>query len=61
MPIAISVLLLCLWIAVAWRAYQRGQLLLACMCALAGILLSLYRLKLWRARQRAREDDQPPA
>ena len=61
MPIAISVLLLCLWIAVAWRAYQRGQLLLACVCVLAGILLSLYRLKLWWARQRARAHDQPPA
>ena len=46
MPIAISALLLCLWMAVAWRAYQRGQLLLACVCAVAGILLSLYRLKL---------------
>ena len=61
MPIAISALLLCLWMAVAWRAYQRGQLMLACVCALAGILLSLYRLKLWRARQKARADDKPAA
>jgi len=61
MPIAISVLLLCLWMAVAWRAYQHGQLLLAGVCAVAGILLSFYRLKLWRARQKARTDDPPPA
>ena len=60
MPIAISVLLLCLWMAVAWRAYEHGQLLLACVCAVAGILLSLYRLKLWRARERARAEDKPP-
>jgi len=61
MPIAISALLLCLWMAVAWRAYQHGQLLLAGVCALAGILLSLYRLKLWRARQKAQADDTPSA
>jgi hypothetical protein len=59
MPIAISALLLCLWMAVAWRLYQRGELLLACVCAAVGILLALYRLRLWRARQSAGRNEPP--
>ncbi len=60
MPIVVSALLFVLWMAVAYREYQRGDLLLAGICALVGILLSLYRLKVWQARQGAKRDGQSP-
>ena len=60
MPIAISALLLCLWLAIAWRLLQRGEPLLACLCAAIGILLALYRLRLWRMRQGSGRNE-PPA
>jgi hypothetical protein len=60
MPIVVSALLFILWMAVAYREYQRGDLLLAGICALVGILLSLYRLKVWQTRQGTRRDDQSP-
>jgi hypothetical protein len=60
MPIAISALLLCLWLAVAWRLLQRGEPVLACLCAVIGILLALYRLRLWRARQSGDTQNDPP-
>jgi hypothetical protein len=60
MPIAVSALLFILWMAIAYRQYQRGELLLAGVCALVGILLSLYRLKLWQAKQGAKPDDKSP-
>lgn len=59
MPIAISALLLCLWLAVAWRLLQRGEPALACVCAVIGILLALYRLRLWRTRQSSSRNEPP--
>jgi hypothetical protein len=59
MPIALSALLLCLWLAVAWRLFQRGESQLACVCAVIGILLALYRLRLWWARQSSRRNEPP--
>jgi hypothetical protein len=60
MPIAITAVLFFLWMAIAWRQYQRGDLLLAGVCALVGVLLSVYRLKLWQARQSAKSNDKSP-
>lgn len=57
MPIAVSAVLFFLWMAIAWRQYQRGEMLLAGVCVLIGVLLSVYRLKLWQARQKARSED----
>jgi hypothetical protein len=54
MPVVVSAVLFLLWMAIAWRQYQRGELLLAGVCVLVGALLAVYRLKLWRARQSAR-------
>jgi hypothetical protein len=58
MPVIVSAVLFLLWMAIAWRQYQRGDLLLAAVCALVGALLAVYRLKLWRARQSARTRDE---
>jgi hypothetical protein len=60
MPIAITAVLFFLWMAIAWRQYQRGDLLLAGVCALVGVLLSVYRLKLWQTRQSAKSNDKSP-
>lgn len=60
MPIVISAVLFVLWMAIAWRQYERGEPLLAGVCALVGVLLSLYRLKLWQARQNAKTNDKSP-
>lgn len=60
MPIAITAVLFLLWMAIAWRQYERGETLLAGVCALVGVLLAVYRLRLWQARQNARSDDKAP-
>ena len=57
MPVAITAVLFFLWMAIAYRQYQRGDLLLAGVCVLVGVLLSVYRLKVWKARQSSRPDD----
>lgn len=59
MPIIISAVLFCLWMAIAWRQYQRGNLMLAGVCVLVGVLLAVYRLKLWQGRQHARTHNKP--
>jgi len=60
MPVAITAVLFFLWMAIAYRQYQRGDLLLAGICLLVGVLLSVYRLKTWQSRQGKRPDDQSP-
>ena len=60
MPVAITAVLFFLWMAIAYRQYQRGDLLLAGICVLVGVLLSVYRLKTWQSRQGTRSDDMPP-
>ncbi|HWZ61697.1 MAG TPA: hypothetical protein VNX02_01660 [Steroidobacteraceae bacterium] len=59
MPVIVSAVMFLLWVAIAWRLYQRGELLLAAVCVLAGALLAIARLKLWRARHSARTRDVP--
>jgi len=60
MPLAITAVLFFLWMAIAYRQYQRGDLLLAGVCVLVGVLLSVYRLKIWQTRQGNKPDDQSP-
>ena len=57
MPIALTAVLFCLWMAIAYRQYQRGDLLLAGVCLLVGVLLAVYRLKLWQSRQSDKAND----
>jgi len=46
MPLAVTLVLLVFWIAMAYRAFVRGDLLLAGVFALVGVVLTVYR---WRA------------
>jgi hypothetical protein len=45
MPAAVSLVLLLVWLALAYRAYQRGDLLLAGIFLLVGVVITVYRLR----------------
>ena len=45
MPAIVSVVLLLFWLALAYRAYQRGDMLFATVFLLVGIVLTVYRLR----------------
>ena len=44
MPIAVSVVLFVFWIAVAFREFQRGDMLLAGVFLLVGVVMTAYRV-----------------
>lgn len=45
MPVAIVLVLLVFWAVMAFRAFQRGDLLLAGVFLAVGIALTVYRLR----------------
>ena len=45
MPQAVSLVLLIFWLALAYRSYQRGEMLFAGIFLLVGIVLTVYRLR----------------
>ena len=45
MPAALSLVLLVFWLALAYRSYQRGDLLFAGIFLMVGIVLTIYRLR----------------
>lgn len=49
MPVVLAVVLLVLWIAMAYREFQRGNLMLAGVFLLVGIGLAVFRLRVRRA------------
>jgi hypothetical protein len=49
MPVALTAVLLVLWIAMAYREFQRGNLMLAGVFLLVGIALAVFRLRVRRA------------
>jgi hypothetical protein len=55
MPIAVTVVLFVFWIAMAYRAFQRGDMLLAGVFALVGIVLSVYRYSAAQKLAKAKE------
>jgi hypothetical protein len=50
MPIAVTLALLLFWVAIAYRQYQRGDVVLAGIFLLVGIALTVYRIQLARSR-----------
>lgn len=60
MPFAISAILLVFWLAIAYREYERGDLLLAGVFAVVGIVLTVYRIRLWQAKQAQKASDKSP-
>jgi hypothetical protein len=51
MPVVLTVVLLVFWLAIAYRQFQRGDMLLAGIFLLVGIGLTVYRLRARQARQ----------
>jgi hypothetical protein len=49
MPVVLATVLLVLWIAMAYREFQRGNLMLAAVFLLVGIGLAVFRLRVRRA------------
>jgi hypothetical protein len=46
MPAAVTLVLLVFWLVLAYRQFQRGDLVLAAVFLLVGIVLTVYRLRL---------------
>ncbi|HTC14520.1 MAG TPA: hypothetical protein VK695_01835 [Steroidobacteraceae bacterium] len=50
MGLAVTVVLALFWFAVALRAYQRGDMVMAGILALVGVVLTVYRVQLLKKR-----------
>jgi hypothetical protein len=50
MPIAVTLILLLFWLAIAYRQYQRGDLVLAGIFLAVGIVLTVYRIRQAQSR-----------
>ncbi|HYB33291.1 MAG TPA: hypothetical protein VED45_07665 [Steroidobacteraceae bacterium] len=50
MPAAVSLVLLLVWLALAYRSYQRGDLLLAGIFLLVGVVITVHRLRSMSAK-----------
>jgi hypothetical protein len=53
MPIAVTLVLLLFWLALAYRQYQRGDLVLAAVFLVVGVVLTVYRIR--QAQSRGQE------
>jgi hypothetical protein len=51
MPLVVTLILLGFWLALAYRRFQAGDMLLAGIFLLVGVALTVYRLRSWQARQ----------
>jgi hypothetical protein len=45
MPIAVTLILLLFWLAIAYREYQRGDMALAAIFLVVGVVLTVYRIR----------------
>jgi hypothetical protein len=64
MPIAVTLALLVFWVAIAYRQYQRGDMVLAGIFLFVGIVLTIYRIRLAQSRSKgmtpgANQDSNP--
>lgn len=53
MPIAVTLALLLFWVVIAYRQYQRGDMVLAGIFLFVGIALTVFRLR--QAQRRSQE------
>ena len=64
MPIAVTLLLLLFWLAIAYRQYQRGDAVLAGIFLAVGIVLTIFRIRQAQSRSQqvtpgASQDSKP--
>jgi hypothetical protein len=50
MPIAVTLALLLFWVVIAYRQYQRGDMVLAGIFLFVGIALTVYRIRQAQSR-----------
>jgi len=50
MPIAVTLALLLFWVVIAYRQYQRGDMVLAGIFLFVGIALAIYRIRQAQSR-----------
>ena len=50
MPIVVTLALLLFWVVIAYRQYQRGDMVLAGIFLLVGIVLTIYRIRQAQSR-----------
>ena len=50
MPIAVTLALLLFWVVIAYRQYQRGDMVLAAIFLFVGIALTIYRIRQAQSR-----------
>lgn len=50
MPIAVTLALLLFWVVIAYRQYQRGDLMLAGILLFVGIALTIFRIRQAQSR-----------
>ena len=50
MPLAVTLALLVFWVVIAYRQYQRGDMVLAGIFLFVGIALTIYRIRHAQAR-----------
>lgn len=59
MPVIVTLLLLVFWLAMAWRQFQRGDLLLAGIFVVVGVALTIVRYRAAMNRSAATSQSQP--
>ena len=59
MPVVVTLVLLLFWLAIAYRSFQRGDLLMAGIFLLVGVVLTVYRLRTSVARAEQPPDPNP--
>jgi len=50
MPIVVTLLLLLFWLVIAYRQYQRGDMVLAAIFLVVGVVLTVYRIRQAQSR-----------
>lgn len=60
MPVGVTLVLLVFWVVMAYRAFQRGDLLLAGVFAVVGVVLTVYRYRAAVAKRDAQSDSAGP-
>jgi hypothetical protein len=50
MPVAVTLALLVFWVVIAYREYQRGNMVLAGVFLFVGIMLTIFRIRQAQSR-----------
>ena len=58
MPIAVTLALLVFWLVLAYRQFQRGDMVMAAIFLFVGIALTIYRIR--QAQSRSPNPTNPP-